>query len=180
VGFLSKYIADVKKGMAESAAEHGVAERKQRERERRRRDFEDPVKTLTAEREADKKLLDDLAGEYEELQAERDQLKAERDEAQAELADNKETLAGLVEHAEQLQAERDQFAKVLKGPGVRKKLIDLFHSDPKAARMSAAEREAIDKFMGLINAAYDLIKKIDKEAAAQAAAAKEQEADGEE
>jgi chromosome segregation ATPase len=175
MGLFSKFMADVKKGMAESAAEHGVAERRQAERERRRRNADDPVKTLTAELEDDKKLLEGAAGEIEQLQAERDNLAAERDQAQAELADNKEILAGLSEQAEQLQDERDQLADVLNGPGVRKLLIRTYHSDAKAA-LSVAERKRLDAFTAKINAAYDLIDKIDKAAAVQST----DEADGEE
>ena len=169
MSFLSKFVADVKKGMAKSAAEHGVAERRQAERERRRRNADDPVKTLTAELEDDKKLLEGAAGEIEQLQAERDKLVAERDEALAELADNKEILAALSEQAEQLQTERDQLVDVLKGPGVRTLLKRTYHSDNKATKLSATERAALDTFEAKINAAYDLIKKIDKEAAEAAA-----------
>jgi hypothetical protein len=168
VSFISKFVADVKKGMAEAAAEHGVAERKQRDRERRRRDAEDPIETLTAERDDDKKLLDQAAEEIESARAERDQ-------AKAELADNREILAALSEQAE---SERKQFMAVLKGPNVRKLLLRTYHSDDKAAKASAAEREAMDKFMASINAAYDLIDKIDKEAAEAAAKAGDEEAAG--
>jgi chromosome segregation ATPase len=178
VSFLSKFVADFKKGVAETEAELGIAERKQRDRERRRRNFDDPVKTLTAEREEDKKLLDEVAGEIESLQAERDKLAAERDQAQAELAGNKELLAAAAEQAEQLQAERDQLADVLNGPGVRKLLIRTYHSDPKAA-LSAAERKRLDAFTAKINAAYDLIDQIGK-AAAEAAMQSTDEAESEE
>jgi chromosome segregation ATPase len=174
VSFLSKFAGEFKKGMAEAEAELGIAERKQRDRERRRRNADDPVKTLTAEREEDKKLLDDAADNIESLEAEKAELTAERDKLAAELADNQELLAGLAEEAEQLQAERDQLAEVLKGRGVRKLLLDTYHPDPKTARTSAAEREVLDKFTALINAAYDLIKKIDKAAAEAAAQAKDE------
>jgi chromosome segregation ATPase len=178
VSFLSKYVTDFKKSWAETGEELGVAERKQRDRERRRRNFEDPVKTLTAEREEDKKLLEEAAGEIEKLQAERDKLAAERDQTQAELVDNKELLTAAGELAEQLLAERDQLAEVLKGPGVRKLLIRTYHSDAKAA-LSAAERKPLDAFTAKINTAYDLIDEIDK-AAAEAAAQAKDEADSEE
>jgi hypothetical protein len=157
--------------VAETEAELGIAERKQRDRERRRRNYEDPVKTLTAERDDDKKLLDELAGEYESLQAERDRLIAERDEAQAALADKEKLREDLANQAEQWRAERGQLAEVLKGQGVRTLLIRTYHSDDKAAKASAAERKRLDKFMASINAAYDLIDKIDKEAEEAAAQA---------
>jgi chromosome segregation ATPase len=185
VSFLSKFIADFKKEVAETEAELGIAERKQRDRERRRRNYEDPVKTLTAEREDDKKLLNELASEYENLQTERDQLMAERDAAQAEkdklaaeLTDNRKLLERLAAQADQWLAERGQLADVLKGPGVRKLLLQNYHSD-KAAKLSAAGRKELDTFMAKINAAYDLIDKIDKEAAKAAAEAKD-EVDSEE
>jgi hypothetical protein len=182
VSFISKFVADFKQGRAEAAAEHGVAERKAADRDRRRRNFEDPAKRL----EEDKKLLEAVAIELEEkdgkiaeLEAERDKLAVERDQVQAELANNKEILAGLAEQAEQLKAERDQLAEVLKGPGVRKLLLNTYHSD-KAAKLSKAERAALDDFTAKLNAAYDLIEKIDKAAAADAAAKAGEEAEGEE
>jgi hypothetical protein len=89
-------------------------------------------------------------------------------------------LESLAAQADQWLDERGQLADVLKGPGVRKHLLNLFHPDHKAARTSAAEREAMDKFTAKINAAYDVIKKIDKEAAEEAAQAKGEEADSEE
>jgi DNA repair exonuclease SbcCD ATPase subunit len=178
VGFISKYVAGIKKGWTEEGEELGVAERKQRARERRRRNFDDPVKTLTAERDDDKKLLDEAAEEIESTQAERDEAKAELEETRTELetikAELEETKADLAAVIEQAQSERTQFMAVLKGPGVRKLLLDTYHPDPKTARTSAAEREVLDKFTALINAAYDLIKKIDKAAAEAAAQAKDE------
>jgi chromosome segregation ATPase len=179
VSFISKYVASFKKGMAEADAEHQVAERKAADRERRRRNADDPVKTLTAELEKDKKLLDGAADEIEGLRAKIEDLQAERDQAQAELADNKEILARVAEQAAQVQAERDQLADLLKGPGVRKLLIRTYHSDPKAAKLSAAECAVLDAFIAKINAAYDLIEEIDK-AAAEAAAQDKDEAESEE
>jgi chromosome segregation ATPase len=172
------FVANFKKGWAEAGQELGIAERKQRDRERRRRNFTDPVK---AENEENKTLLKDAGDLIESLQAERDKLAAERDQAQAELADNKELLASLAEQAETLQAERDQLAEVLRWPGLRKLLLLTYHSD-KAAKLSAAERARLDEFTAKINAAYDLIEKIDKAAkeAAKAAAEAKDEAEGEE
>jgi DNA repair exonuclease SbcCD ATPase subunit len=129
---------------------------------------------------------DDPAG-LAELQAtlqEREAKLAENQGLIAELKDYAEQLQAradqLAEQTEQLQAERDQFANVLKGPGVRKLLILRFHSD-KAAKTSAAEREKLDAFTAKLNAAYDLIEKIDKAAAEAAAQARDEaESDGEE
>jgi chromosome segregation ATPase len=170
VSFFSKHVESFKRGRAEAAAELKIEERKAADRARRGRGG-DPVK---AENDENKKLLEEAAakmesdaGEIESLQTERDTLTAERDQAQAELDDTKEILVALTERAEQLQAERDQLAAVLKGPGVRKLLIRNFHSDTKAG-MSAAERKTFDTFTGQLNAAYDLIDRIDKEAAEQA------------
>jgi chromosome segregation ATPase len=187
MSFVSNFVADFKKGMAESAAEHGVAERRAADRERRQRKGGNTVKTLTDQVEEDKTLLESAASEIEKLQAEmtaeretltaeRDQAQSERDEAQAELAENKEILGALSEQAEQWQAERDQLAEVLKGAGVRKLLLRTYHSD-KATKLTAAERKALDAFTAKINAAYDLIERLDKEAkeAAETAAAGEVE-----
>ena len=186
MSFVSKFVSDFKKGAAEEAAELGIAERRQADRDRRRRNFTDPVK---AENEENKKLLEEAgdelekkAGEIEALQAERDKLTVERDEAQTKLADNEKTLAALADQAEQWQAERDQLAEVLRAPGVRNLLINTYHSDPKTTKLSKAERKALDDIMAKINAAYDLIKTIDKEAkaAAEAAAQAKDEAESEE
>src|SRR5579863_4653843 len=165
VSFVSKFVADFKKGMAEAAAEHGVAERRTAARERRQRKGGDTIKTLTAQLEEDKTLLEGAAGEIEKLQAEiaaerdsltaeRDQAQSERDQAQAELADTKDKLGGLAEQAEQWLAERDQLAEVLQGAGVRKLLLRTYHSDPKSTKLTAAERAALDAFTAKINAAY--------------------------
>ena len=140
VSFVSTFVSNFKKGAAEEAAELGIAERRQADRDRRRRNFTDPVKTLTAELEEDKKVLEGAAGEIESLQAERDELATE-------LANHKEILGGVAEQAEQLKAERDQLADVLKGPGVRTLLLRTYHSD-KAAKLSAAEREKLDDIHG--------------------------------
>jgi chromosome segregation ATPase len=173
MSFVSQYIADFKKEWMQTGQELGIADRKQRARERRRRNADDPVKTLTADIEDNKKLLQELADQYEELQAERDKLASE-------LAENKELLAGLAEQAETLQAERDQLAEVLRVPGVRKLLLRTYHSDPKAAKTSAAERATLDDITAKINAAYDLIEKIDKEAKTASETEAKDEAESEE
>jgi chromosome segregation ATPase len=157
------FISDFKKSWQETGVELGVAERKQVDRDRRRRNFTDPVK---AENEENKKLLEEAGDRIEELEAERDKLAAERDQVQAELADDKELLADVAEQAEQLKAERGQLADVLKGPGVRKLLLRAYHPDPKT-QLSEAERAALDAFTAKLNAAYDLIDKIDKAAKAE-------------
>jgi hypothetical protein len=59
VSFISKLVADFKKCLAESAAEHRGAERKAAARGRRRRNAVDPVKEL----EEDKKLLERAAAQ---------------------------------------------------------------------------------------------------------------------
>lgn len=171
MSFITKSVEKFNKSRAETAAELKIEERKAADRARRGRGG-DPVK---AELDENKKLLEEAAAEIESLQAERDKLTAERDQAQTELDENKDILAALSEQAEEWRAERDQLAAVLKGPGVRKLLIRNFHSDTKAG-MSAAERKTFDTFTATLNAAYDLIDRIDKEAAEQA----EDQAEGEE
>jgi len=89
------------------------------------------------------------------------ELQAALQKRETELEEMKGLIAGLKEYAEELEARAAQFADVLKGPGVRLLLKRTYHSD-KAARMSAAERATIDMFAARINAAYDLIKTIDK------------------
>jgi hypothetical protein len=106
------------------------------------------------------------------------ELQAALQKREAELEEMKGLIAGLKEYAEQLEARAAQFADVLKGPGVRLLLKRTYHSD-KAARMSAADRATMDLFAARINAAYDLIKTIDK-AAAEAAAQGGDEAESEE
>ena len=90
------------------------------------------------------------------------ELQAALQKRETELEETKQLIAELKEYAEELEARAAQFADVLKGPGVRLLLKRTYHSD-KAARMSAAERATIDMFAARINAAYDLIKTIDKE-----------------
>ena len=178
MGLLSKKIAEFKQGMAQEAAELGVAERKQRDRERRRRDAADPVKTLSAASEDDKKLLaaaadkietlqaecdklaaerDQALAERDQLQAERDKLAAERDQAQAELADNKDMLAAFAEDAEKMQAEWDQLAEVLKLPGMKTLLANRYSRD-KHPEATEDVKRAFDDYSKKINVAYDLIK----------------------
>jgi hypothetical protein len=102
---------------------------------------------LRAEREQDKRLLNEAADTIERLQAE---------------------LNDLAEGAAQWRAERDQLADVLKGPGVRKLLIRTYHSD-LAAGLNAAERKRLDVFTAMIIVAYDLIDTIDKPAESEPA-----------
>ena len=174
MGYFSKKFAELKQGMAQEAAELGVAERKQRDRERRRRDAVDPVKTLTAASEEDKELLkaagdhieqitaerDKIAAERDQALAERDQLRAENDKLAAELADDKNTLAVMAEDAANMQAEWDQLAEVLKLPGTRTLLAKQY--DPDKPGATGAEKRALNEYAQKVNGAYDLIKKNDR------------------
>jgi chromosome segregation ATPase len=117
VGFLSKIVEDFKNDWAAAGEELGVADRRQRDRERRRRDAADPVKTPTAASEDDKKLLEQAAVEIEKITAERDKLAAERDQLQvehdklaAERTDDKKLLDQLAAKLEEVEAERDKLA----------------------------------------------------------------------
>jgi chromosome segregation ATPase len=110
VGFLSKIVEDFKNDWAAAGEELGVAERRQRDRERRRRDAADPVKTPTAASEDDKKLLETAAVEIEKITAERDQLQVEHDKLAAERTDDKKLLDQLAAKLEEAEAERDKLA----------------------------------------------------------------------
>lgn len=170
--FLSKFVEDFKRDWEAAGEELGVAERKQRDRERRRRDAGDPAKPPAAVSEEDKKLLEAAADEIEKITAARDKIAAERDQAQterdqlqaeydklaAELAENKDILSVMADDAEQLQAERDQLAEVLKLPGLKTLLAKQYFPDTHS-KATEDEKRQLDGFAQKINAAYDLIKR---------------------